>query len=280
MLQDSVYYKDGDIDNIIFPVAQKRPIYHGLRTQKPIPGYREIVDRSNDNVFAIVKEGYNLVLHEDVIRQMDSLCAEFPEYGVPTREIWMSNFGGRMKTRWTFTDIDFAIGTLSDGTPDTVHPTMETFCSYDTSLAQHTLIGGFRVICSNGMIVGKVLGRYKKKHTTSLDLTEARRTLANGMRDYSKAQNLWLEYYNRNASSAEVNCFDALGFKKDEKEAIEVEIKKQGKVLEWDDEDKDKRRVDINAWALFNILTDQASHHVKDVTRQAKVQANIANAFS
>lgn len=279
-MREAVYFKGKQIDEMIFPDACERGITQGVRKQKVIPGYKAITDRNTDRVFAIVKSGYNLQLHEDVISKMDELCHEFPEYGEPTREVWMSNHGGRMKTRWTFDAVDFEIGTLSNGEPDIVHPTMETFCSYDTSLAQRTLVGGFRVVCTNGMVVGKVLGDYKRKHTTSLDLDMAKATLANGMRSYSEATKLWLSYADRNATIDEINCYDTIGFNKDEKLSVESGIKKEGKVLKWDDEDIEKRVVEINAWDLFNIYTAESSHRIKDVTRQTKVNDNIAKSFA
>lgn len=278
-MKNAVYYKDTDISNITFPDAAKRRISQGVRNITVIPDYRAIVDRNNERVFAIVKDGYHVARHENVIEKLDDLCHEFKEYGEPTREIWMSNYGGRMKTRWTFKELDFEIGTLSDGTPDTVHPTLETFCSYDTSLAHTTMVGGFRTICSNGLIIGKILGRYKRKHTIGLDLERARMVLAQGMTEYSEAQNLWVSYMQREALMDEVNCYEDLGFNLVEKLSIENEIKRQGKVIEWDDEDKEKRNVEINAWQLYNIYTAEASHRVSDLTRQFKISDKIATAF-
>ncbi|RLI66829.1 MAG: hypothetical protein DRO67_00200 [Candidatus Asgardarchaeum californiense] len=274
------YYKNKEISDMEFPDPAKRRIGHLVRNVKPIPNYRAVVDRNTDRTFAIVKDGYKVVKHEDVINQMDELCAEFPEYGTPTREVWLSNYGGRMKTRWTFTDVDFEITTLSNGKPDIVHPTMETFASYDTSLAHRTLVGGFRVVCSNGMIVGKILGEYKRKHTASLELGIAKAVLTDGMREYSKATDLWISYANRNASITEINCYEEIGFNKNERASIEASIKSKGKVIQWDNEEKKNRKVEINAWELYNVLTQEASHRITDVKRQLKVTDNISKVFA
>ena len=152
-------------------------------------------------------------------------------------------------------------------------------CSYDTSLAHRTLVGGFRVICTNGMIVGKLLGEYKRKHTVGLNLEAAKRVLTNGMNNYEKAQELWLSYTTRNASMKEVMAYESLGFQQMEKRSIENKIKEQGKVIAWDDDDKEKCIVDINAWELFNIYTDEATHRITDLNRQSKVQDAISHTF-
>ena len=278
-MRASAYYRDKEIDDMVFPDTAKRRIGHLVRNIKAIPDYRAIVDRNTDRTFAIVKDGYQVVRHEDIIAQMDELCTDFPEYGKPVREVWLSNHGGRMKTRWTFHDVDFEIGKLANGEPDTVHPTMETLASYDTSLAQIMLMGGFRVICSNGMVVGKILGKYKRKHTANLDLARAKMVLANGMANYSEATDLWLSYTDRNAFLSEVNCYEEIGFNKDERMSIEASIKAQGNIIKWDDEEKDNRDVEINAWELLNIFTQEASHRVSDITRQSKIQDKIAKTF-
>ncbi len=273
------YYIDTPVKDITFPDACMRHIGHLVRNINAIPEYRAVVDRTTDRTFAIVKDGYNLLKHEDVINEMDDLCAQFPEYGNPTREIWMSNYGGRMKTRWTFNDVDFEIAKLADGSPDIVHPTLETMGSYDTSLAQNTLVGGFRTICSNGLRVWKILGEYKRKHTLSLDLEKAKNVLAEGMANYNKATDLWISYTKRKALTADINCYDTLGFNKNEKLSIEAEIKRQGNVITWDDEDVDKRNVEISTWDLLNIYTAEASHRINNLERQNKVFTNISKTF-
>lgn len=279
-MQSHMYYKDKPIDEMVFPDACVRHVGHLVRNVKPIPGYKAIVDRATDRTFAIVSDGYNMIRHEEVIEKADILCKEFPEYGVPTREVWMSRHGGVMKVRYTFYSVDFEIGKLPDGEPDIVHPTMEVFCSYDTSLAQHFIVGGFRTVCTNGMVVGKLLAKYKKKHTASLDLEAAREVIARSLSDYSEATNLWVSYTERNASISEVNAYEEIGFNKDEKLSIERSIKEKGKVIKWDDEEPKNREVQINAWELFNILTAESSHKVTDVTRQTKINGRIAASFS
>ena len=279
-MKPSAYYRDADISDIEFPDIGEREVCQGKRNMILIPNHKAIVDKNTNYCYAIVKDGYKIIQHKEVIERIDDICTQFPEYGTPVREIWMSNYGGRMKTRWTFKGIDFAIGKLADGTPDTVHPTLETFSSCDTSLAQWTTVGGWRKICSNGLTVGKTLGSYKRKHTLNLDLDKAKRVLVNGMENYSKAQNLWLSYTERDAFMKEVNAYESIGFQKLEKLSIEREIKRKGKIIKWENEKPEDRIVEINAWELLNIYTAEASHRITDVTRQQKVQDNIAKTFA
>lgn len=273
-MKTNAYYRDGDIDGLVFPDVAMRRIGHIVRNVKVIPDYRAVVDRNTDRTFSIVKTGYNLIPHQQVIEQMDNLCAKFPEYGTPTREIWLESWGGRMKTKWTFSEVDFEI---KPG--DIVHPTLETLCSYDTTLAQSVVVGGMRLVCTNGMMIGKVLAKYKRKHTAGLDMERAAAVLSGGMKGYSAAVGLWQKFLERDAFLNEINCFEVLPFHAEEKASITREIKTQGNVLTWSDE-VDERNVRINAWDMMNILTAEATHRVPDAMRGHKILEEIAEVFS
>jgi len=279
-IKERSYAKGDDIDKMYFPntgirgVAQMIPSRDSVPKLVTIPNSRVIVNRDNDHPFAVVTDGYQMVTHQEVIQKADEIVRECPEWGTPTREAWMSNYGGRLRYRHTFNEIDFEIRP-----GDVVHPTLETFASYDTSLAQREVLGGFRVVCVNGATVGKLLAEYKRKHTASLDLEAAKRIIVEGMRNYSIVTDLWKSLANRAAFLEEVNAFEGIGFNKNERIAIEREIREQGTVKQWDDQDKEKRQVDINAWDLYNIYTAEATHRVPDLTRQARITTGIANTF-
>jgi len=278
-MQAVSYYTDENIHDLKFPNVAKRKLYHGQRNMVECEDNRAIIDRDTNRLYAIVSDGYKVAKHEETIERLDGLCTEFPEYGQPKREIWMSNYGGRMKTRWTFPDIQVEIGKLSDGKPDLVFPTMETFGSYDTSLADTTLVGGFRFVCSNGLRIGTTFGAYKHRHTANLDLNRARQVISNGMANYSEATDLWKSYLGRNATLKEVRAYNAIGFHTAEITAVLGSMQDKGKVIQWDDDDKDKQNIEVNSWTLLNIYTKEATHQIKDVSRQNTVMNNIAKTF-
>lgn len=268
------YAKGDDVANMIFPDAQMRKVFEGVRDVKEIPDSRAIVDSTTRRTFSIVKRGYKMERHESVITKCDEIRAQFPEWGTAVREVWLSNYGGRMKLRDTFVEQKFEIAP-----GDIVNPTMEVAASYDTSLAQFFMVGGFRAFCLNGLVIGKILGRYKRKHTASLSLDDAKGIIVEGMANYSDATNLWSALAQRDALPKEVVAYEALGFSKVEQLAIETNIKREGEVIQWDNEDKEKRNVKINAWELMNILTYETSHNIEDITRRDKVAQNIAQVF-
>lgn len=274
-MRERAYAKGDDVHDMVFPEPALRGVWQGVRKGKAIEGYRAVVDKTTDRTYTIVMDGYELLDHRAVLSCHDEIINGFPEWGNATREVWMSNFGGRCRIRDTFKEIDFEIRP-----GDVVNPTLESYASYDTSWAQRTLVGGFRVVCTNGMTVGKILAEYKRKHTASLDLETAKLIVSAGMQNYTDVTELWKQLASRKAFIEEVNAFEIIGFNKSERTSIEREIKDKGTVKQWDADDIEKREVDIGAWDLYNIYTAEASHRVEDITRRAKITDKVTSTFA
>jgi len=269
------HYTESMMKDVTFPNVEMRSIAHsdnGIFTS--IPGHAAVVDTNNGHAFAVVKDGYKPVQHAEVIGLLDEVCASFPEYGLPTKEMWLSNQMGRMRVRYTFKEIDFEVRK-----GDVIHPTFESYASHDTSLAQRFDVGAYRLICTNGMKIGEMFAKYKKKHVASLELDVAKEMITLGMQNFSEAQNLLISFVERQALASEVFMYEALPFSPTEKFDVETQIKRLGKVIAWDDKEPEKRKVEINAYDLYNIYTDVASHNVLDMNRQLRLDDGIAKAF-
>jgi hypothetical protein len=223
----------------------------------------------------VVSDEYKLVQHQEVINSVEYIIAQHPEWGVPTRTVYLSANGARKKVVWVFTDILYEI---REG--DSVHPTIEAFSSFDTTIAQYLTLGAFRLLCSNGLIIGKILAEYKRKHTSSLDLKVAANTISKGMTQYSNMVGLWSSYADRMALPTEFTLFEELPFHKTEKDRILSNMYKEGTVLQWDVVDGHKvRKAEINAWSMFNLMTYEATHNVNDIARQTRIFEGISKGF-
>jgi len=266
---------DGLNSEIPFPKAVMRNIACVTRNVSPIEGYKAICDPAQDLVYAIVSDEYKLVQHQEVLNVIDQICLDHPEWGDPTRSVYLSPNGARKKAVWRFPDIQFEIRP-----GDVVNPTIEAFSSFDTSLAQHITLGGFRLVCSNGAVIGKMLAEYKRKHTSTLDLNIAGMTIDLGMQSYSKVAQLWQSYAARMALQSEYTLFEELPFHKNEKENILAGMQKVGTILKWDiEEGKKVRKAEINSWEMYNLLTYEATHTVQDLARQARIFEGISKGF-
>lgn len=270
-------YKEykGDVE-IEFPTAVLRQVACVTRNVHPIEGYKAICDPVNNLVYAIVSDEYKLVQHQEVLDSVQEIVKAHPEWGTPERTVWLSPNGARKKAVWRFPEIEFEIKT-----GDIVNPTIVAFSSFDTTLAQTITLGGFRLVCSNGMVIGKILAEYKRKHTATLDLGVATKTIDLGMTSYSKVADLWTSYTKRLALKHEYTLFEELPFHKTEKERILEGMRKIGTVKEWDIENgKKKRDAEINAWDMMNLMTEEATHRVEDVTRRTKIMDGISRGFA
>jgi len=264
--------------SIPFPTAVERNLYQGKRKLREIPGYKAIVNMGDDSTYTIVTNRYVLVQHPEVIAMMDRFCTEVPGLNVNgnvNKEVWLDNNGGRMKVKYTFPDITHEIRP-----GDAVALTLEAFASFDTSLAQRLFFGFYRLICSNGAKIGKIISEYKRKHTTGIDLDEAYRVVLTGLENFPAAMAQLRSFASRDAFLSEINLYEAMPLQKGEKLAIESEIKRQGKVITWDDEEIKNRDVKINAWDMYNILTKEITHGVTDITRQQRLFDSVADTFN
>jgi len=266
-------YFTGDTEPV-FPDVVSRAVGHMVRKVVPIPGYKAIVDQRNDNTFSIVSDRYKIVPHQELLKSLEDVVKQFPEFGEPTREIWTTNYGGKIRIKYKFPiEMEIKPG-------DAVNPTLEAFGSLDTSTIQQVLMGAFRLVCSNGMVVGKTLASYKRKHTLGISLDAIKHVLADGMANYSKATDLWLLYTKQEALKNEVFLYEELPFNKEEKSYVEAAIKDQGKVIQWNPEDDNEREVKINKFELYNIYTYTASHLVSDAIKRGKIEEAVAKVFN
>lgn len=268
-------YEGTDIE-IPFPTVILRDIGTVTRNIKPIEGYKAVCDPVNNVVYAIVSNGYKLVQHQEALDVVDNICKMHPEWGAYERTVYLSQNGARKKATYRFPEIEFEITK-----EDVVNPTIEIFSSFDTTLAQVITLGGYRLVCSNGMIVGKILAEYKRKHMTGLNLDIAAETINIGMENYSNVAELWKKYTDRIAHKAEYTLFEELPFHKNEKERILTEMHKQGRVIEWDinEEGEKVRNAEINAWNMLNILTKEATHNITDMARQTTILTKVQQGF-
>lgn len=273
----TAHYVDKAITKRKLPKAALRRIGHVVRNIKVIPGYRAVIHTRTGHTYAIVSHNYKIVQHHEVVELLDSLSTQFPEFGKPTREVWLADYGDIMKARWTFSDVDITVRELPDGTPDIVHPTLEALCSYSNKYAQRISVGGFRVIGSNSIAAGRTLVSYKRTYTKNIDVEVAREVIAHAMSRYNRVTDLWSSYARRDASTREINCYKRIDFREDEKERVAKQIRSIGKVKH---RGRGSRNVQINAWELMNILTAEATHNVNGIPRRDDLLNSIANIFA
>ena len=122
-------------------------------------GYKFIVREDNNQVLSCMTNDYKLVQNKDLFNLVSPIIKK--ENGTLTDSRIFGD-GSRAKWTWQFNDNKISVG----GT-DKVAPTIDIWNSYDGSIAVNILAGAFRFVCSNGLVIGYILGKANFRHLKS-----------------------------------------------------------------------------------------------------------------
>ena len=149
-----------NLKNTIFPVEEIPAVGQlfgeGIKEQT---GYKFIVRKDTGNVLSCVTDKYKVVQNQSIIEAAEPVLKET---GAILTEAESFSNGARSTWTWKIPDIKVKIDKK-----DHVNPTITLKNSYDGSVQLHILAGAFRLICSNGAVIGIVASKYKNKHIQS-----------------------------------------------------------------------------------------------------------------
>ena len=237
-----------------------------------MPQYKTIFNPVTERPFAIASNKYKLVKHEEVMENVEDTIEQLNTYGKYSKVIKLDKEGARLRTTYTFKDMELPVGDANKG--DLINPTIEVFNSYDLSWRHTVMIGAFRMVCTNGMVVGEEFMSYKKKHIQNLYLDDVKRALEGGLEQMQTQVTQW-------------NSWQNIGIEKDEAEKIIDKMQLNGKEKEelinvkevfsnislgaWLTF-KEITQVVITKWIFFNIITQYITHNIKHETRKVQLE--------
>jgi hypothetical protein len=148
--------------NVIETLEKMRVIEMPIMTKatEPIKGYKAIVRESDNELIRVVSDNYkvyqNLDAFNEVVTALDIANIKFD-----ISKLALNKSAGRntMHLSLSLSDISMDI----DGHLTTA--SIEVFNSNDGTLAFQKMLGVFRLICTNGAIIGENLFKYKRRHT-------------------------------------------------------------------------------------------------------------------
>jgi hypothetical protein len=135
--------------------------------------------------------------------------------------------------------------------------------SYDGSWKFMSLVGAFRLLCTNGQIIGDSFSSYYGKHTKSLDVEYAINKLENSLEVYLHNAELWKQYPTSKITIQQANNILLTLSDGNEKMMELLNSTYQKYVFE----------MGHNLWALFNTLTDWSTH--ADVRNDSNKSATV-----
>ena len=138
-------------NNMLFPVKEM-PAMLGLNDNT---GHKFIVREDTEQVLSCMSNEYKLVTNQEVFEKSSEVIKEFE--GTLTETKIFGN-GARARWRYRFPQA-IKVG------EDDMHPEIIMGNSYDGTSQVYMMMGAYRLICSNGMIIGVTFGKFNNRHS-------------------------------------------------------------------------------------------------------------------
>ena len=147
------------LKDTMFPVKEVPAICNQpLNNEEVIPsGYKFIMREDTNKVLSCMTDEYKLVPNKKIFDYANPIIKK---NGGVLKEATLFGDGARTTVKWHFPKVKVSVNKGDEMTPEIVIRN-----SYDGSLGVNILAGAFRLVCSNGMVIGVVAQNYKNKHS-------------------------------------------------------------------------------------------------------------------
>jgi len=161
------------LDDVLFPV-EEHPVFVDVRTKSgvrrlPVPNKKAIVNVKTDRVLGVVGRSYRMVTNREALDRAYQCCrTAFPEtkpseWGVSTSDSPATGGHCYIDLVHNSTALDFTYVSAKDR-PDVFGPFIRVTNSYNGLRALAFDIGFFRKVCKNGLIIPESIIRFKFTH--------------------------------------------------------------------------------------------------------------------
>lgn len=223
---------------------------------QPIPGMVNVMRMDTGESLGVHSSGYRIVKHDDVVNQMLDAAKES---GLPTAgrmDIATIERGRRMRIEMLFDEVvnEPAVG-------DYVKFRISAFNSYDGTWSFGTRADGLRLWCTNGCTTADAVAHVTFKHTKNIDISGVGERMMQAARHFHERNDEWRAWRNIKVTDAMAETFfrHALCRRPTlQKQELLFNNARLDQLLgQWRTYSKTMGR---NKWALYNSLTDWASH--------------------
>jgi len=261
---DPNYELDATKKTYDFGVARRPVFVVGEQGARIVPKRFVIVRKDTGAPLAVVSDRYFPVEHGEMVNALDE---RFRGQGAFfERRLAVEAGGARILAEYRFPDTEVEVRP-----GDRVMLTLTGGNSFDTSTAVWMKVGAFRLICTNGAIIGKVVAFLRNRHTMSFDLTRVVADLGQATAQFRDATARWKEYAATPCTPMMV--WALLKRVLDEKHVAITE--KQVDAVYSEFCQPMYGRPDHTLWGLYNAITSVASH---DARGKGPVFALLKNA--
>lgn len=232
-------------DNIFFPVTQ---VPLSSLTGMEDGNQQAIVRTDTNRILAVHGASYKLAKNEDVYGQVDEMLRKQTVLDINGMQVrdQTAYAGGRTIRTYAFPE-----HRISVGHGDETILKINVINSYDGSTGLRLCAGGYRMICSNGQVIGEQLADYRNRHTSGYFTKNIPARLANSILSFTQAGDQWNEW--RTTYITDFQAEECLKRIAGESKMLLVNLMQMWQI--------ETRHLGKTKWALFNTMTQWATHY-------------------
>ncbi|MBH0050690.1 DUF932 domain-containing protein [Pseudoalteromonas sp. SWYJZ19] len=172
---------------LFFPV-ECRPLSD--LTSMPDRKLQAVVRKDTNTVLAVHGQRYTLIKNEDVYDRVDAAIRESDALDTNGMRIVdsIAYEGGRAIRSYIFPEHKISIGR---GRRDVTNLRLNVINSYDGSTNLRINMGGYRIVCANGMVVGTDVSNYVARHTSGFNVDEVKARVAASVENFVRMGDKW-----------------------------------------------------------------------------------------
>jgi len=254
-----------------FPAVVERPVLWDEKGQvHNAKKYKAIVDEITCKLFSIVSMDYKLIRHEEAIEEIEKAIGKTPNLGGYEVTTDFYNDGGRMLREYIFHDHQKII---QPG--DLIKPKLQLFNSYDLTWPFIVILGAYRLVCTNGLVVNQKLFHLKKRHVFHIQTLNLVGEISTALKRFSKQASEWEKWTDVPLSKrAYGKILETMALGKNGEEEINNRIDQEAAGF-----DKENFPI-VSLWIFFNILTWYITHRSISLNHRVAMEGRLRMAMA
>ncbi|MBW1781295.1 MAG: DUF932 domain-containing protein [Deltaproteobacteria bacterium] len=257
------------MEKVVFPVVEEQPVMWGYhRDLHDADRYKAIVDRDTGKLFSIVSKDYRVIRHEQAIDELEGVIDQTPDLGTPIVKTSFYNDGARMQRTYRFEKI-----TVEIRPGDRVHLQLLLYNSYDLTWPLIVILGAFRFVCANGLVVGKEFFQFRKRHVVEIDRMDFKDQVATALKRFEDQTRSWRKWATRPLSfEIYQKVMKAMEFGKRATETIEEKVNNdvEGFLHEGSPQP--------TVWMFYNLITWYITHRAVSLNHRVELEKRLRRA--